>query len=302
MPGRHPSHAVAARVRRPRELWYADAPGSRPSDASSTPYDIAPSLRVGGALLTPHSIGSMGGSDAEFWGSPSMGSSRPQSVNQPPAADASASADARYGDVLAHNRQRQPSIDMRNLSGMSHGSLYNAFYSGLDVSAAASHSSLARSGPQSVASGAMPVGTPTPRTGMHSGSVRLTMGPRPRAADSAADSAEGLLCVPCTTPHASCEHYRTSTAVRQTLCISAKTLPAYSHGEDVCADVFSGCSKHAQKHLAGAQVKQMVNAPSQTRVRPCPARTQRRNRERAPDQTRHASATSTPLQMSAPAH
>jgi hypothetical protein len=157
------------------------APQGRASTSSSNPFDIAPSLRTGNALLHPHSVGSMGGaaaSEVDFWGSPSLGSSA-MGTRASGAASQAAQAQARSaGGALGPHSRRQPSIDVRGLPQMA-GSLYNAFYSGLDVSATPPQS-LPRSGPIAAsavtASGASaPVGTPTPRP---NGSLTLTMGPR----------------------------------------------------------------------------------------------------------------------------
>ena len=216
--------AALQRVRSGRAPWYPDP---RPSTASSThPYDIAPSLRVGGALLAPHSIGSMGaGSEAEFLGAPSMDSSsfaRPNEVLS--AADVAAAV--RSGALPL----RQSSVDPRGSLPALSGSLYNAFYSGMDVSATPP-TSLPRSGASmagtSVATASKPVDTPPPPPSTRSAagatgssaatqqggeraatpsplapvrrrqegdrdSVTLTMGPRPQQRVSA----EHLLCAP----------------------------------------------------------------------------------------------------------
>jgi hypothetical protein len=174
--GQRQQHAAQG-VRAPGQPWYTAVSHDRASTSSSNPYDIAPSLRIGGPLLTPHSVGSMGGSaGSDLWGSPSMGSSafggtRSGALHADPAAPA-----ASGGRTSGLSRQqRQPSIDVRNLPGMSQGSLYNAFYSGLDVSATPPQS-MPRSGVSSVATRGQHMGTPTPQ---HSrSSLTLTMGPR----------------------------------------------------------------------------------------------------------------------------
>jgi hypothetical protein len=122
--GNHEAHPGMHRTVSWSTVWMATPRSARPSSSasSSNPYDIARSLRYGQGILNPHSVGSMGSIDtsdaayaSEFWGAPSMSPGALVRA-QPPSPTVGS---------------RQSSINVRALSG----SLYDAFYSGMDVMA-----------------------------------------------------------------------------------------------------------------------------------------------------------------------
>jgi hypothetical protein len=113
--------------------WWQRLPQPRPPTSSETrPNNISPSLCMGGCLLEPHSLGTMGGrqdSDLDLWGPPSLGNSWTGQQNEAPTPP-------RLSHSQSGSRERmlvrgQDSMDLRPLSV----SQYDAFYSGLDASA-----------------------------------------------------------------------------------------------------------------------------------------------------------------------